>query len=429
MSLRLRVHPEGIRAVRHNGRSWLASPARVPTFINMLKIRSRIAPPIHRLQRNVQIRAWDCLAALQSSRPLETSFTLWTSPADASRRAADSPLKPYLCQLHRNVLIEPVYGFAIADYGLLIETSVSNAYAVRDPVLRQVGALPSPARYFNARTRRRYRSDLESVISLGTLWCSNYFHFYRDFLPKMLLLEESNIDPALPVIVEDRLFDQPFFREAIQSKRLSRWNFMSPRGQFIKTESVVFCSANQYFLPDRRVSPDSTLLSRASAGTKFLESPGEVLALLDLDDGRQQRSAERRIFLTRSTTRGRTLSNYEELEGLLHEWNFETVDTDGMSLREQAHIFRGCRYVIGIHGAGLTNIIHAHDHDLSLLELRPPGEEHLITDYAQMCHSFGFAHQELFGASQHGSRDASFRIERADLRAAINRMFTPPPST
>ena len=85
-----------------------------------------------------------------------------------------------------------------------------------------------------------------------------------------------------------------------------------------------------------------------------------------------------------------------------------------------------CRYVIGIHGAGLTNIIHAYDHDLSLLELRPPGEEHLITDDGQMCHSFGFAHQEIFGASEHGHRDASFRIDIAVLRAAINRMLIPP---
>ena len=81
-------------------------------------------------------------------------------------------------------------------------------------------------------------------------------HFYRDFLPKILLLEEEGIDPALQVIVEDRLFDQPFFQEAIQSKRLSRWSFMSPRGRFIKAKSVVFCSANQFFLLDRFTSPE-----------------------------------------------------------------------------------------------------------------------------------------------------------------------------
>ena len=326
------------------------------------------------------------------------------------------------------MLIEPRFGFAIADYGVLIETSVSNAYAARDPVLWQVGGLPSPAKYLKARILGRYRFDLESVISLATRWSSNYFHFYRDFLPKILLLEEEGIDPALQVIVEDRLFDQPFFQEAIQSKRLSRWSFMSPRGRFIKAKSVVFCSANQFFLPDRSISPESELLSRASAGTTFLESPGEVLALLDLDDGRQQTSAERRIFLTRSAARGRTLSNYDEIEPLLREWDFETVDTDGMSLREQAQLFRECRYVIGIHGAGLTNIIHAYNHDLSLLELRPPGEEHMITDFALMCHSFGFAYEEIFGASERGHRDASFRIDAAVLRAAVNRMLIPPPS-
>jgi hypothetical protein len=393
--------------------------------MNMQQIRSRLNSRIHRFHRRVQIGAWDCLAALQSSTALESSFKLWTSPAYVSRRAPDFPLKPYLCQLQRNVLIEPRFGFAIADYGLLIETSVSNGYAARDPVLWQVGGLPSPARYFESRILGRHCTDLESVISLGTRWCSNYFHFYRDFLPKMLLLEEADIDPALPVIVEDRLFDQPFFREAIQSKRLSRWNFMSPRGQFIKTKSVVFCSANQFFLHDRSVAPESELFRRASAGTKFLESPEEVLALLDLDDRGLKTTPERRIFLTRSARRGRNLSNYEEIETLLSDWSFETVDTEGMPLRDQSQLFLESRYVIGIHGAGLTNIIHAHDHDLSLLELRPPAEEHLITDFAQMCHSFGFTYQEIFGASEHGGRDASFRIDVAVLRAAITRMLTP----
>jgi hypothetical protein len=186
---------------------------------------------------------------------------------------------------------------------------------------------------------------------------------------------------------------------------------------------------------DRSDSSEPELLSRASAGTKFLESPVEVLALLDLDDGRPQASAERRIFLTRSGTRGRTLSNYEENEPLLRERNFETVDTDGMSLREQAQLFRECRYLIGIHGAGLTNIIHAHDHDLSLLQLRQPGEEHLVIDFALMCHSLGFDHQEIFGTSEPrlrgwmpsgpGNRDGPFRIDVAVLRSAIDRMLMP----
>jgi hypothetical protein len=249
-------------------------------------------------------------------------------------------------------------------------------------------------------------------------------------------LEEANIDPALPVIVPDDLYDQPFFREAMQSKRLSRWNFIPPRKQFIKAESVVFCSANQFMVNDRSHYSESELLRHAMAGTKFLESPAEVLALLGLDDDRPQVRAERRVFLTRSGARGRTISNYEEIEPLLRELNFETVDTDGLSLRAQAQLFRECRYLIGIHGAGLTNIIHAHEHDLSLIQLRPPAEQSFLTDFALMCHAYGFDHQELFGTPGPrfrgwrpigpGNRDGSFHVDVATLRAAIDRMLIPP---
>jgi hypothetical protein len=407
--------------------------------MGQLRIRARLGPPIHRLGERAAVRAWDFLAALQSSKSaksLESSFVLWTSPADVSHVASATPLKPYLCRLERTALIEPRQAFAIADYGLLVETSVSNAYAARDSLLKAMLSLPSPARYFKARILRRYRSDLEAVVILGTAWPHNYFHFYRDFLPKILLLEEANIDPALPVIVPAGLFDQPFFQEAMQSKRMSRWSFIAPRGQFIKSETIVFCSANQFIVMDRSRTPEAELLRLASAGTKFLESPDEVLALLDLDDGRSPAIVERRIFLTRQAARGRALTNYEDIEPILRQRNFETVDTDGMSVRQQAQLFRECRYVIGIHGAGLTNIIHAHGHELSLLEIRQPGEEDLVTDFALMCHSFGFDHQEIFGTSEPipsgsvpsgpGNRDGSFGIDVAVFRAAIDSMLMPP---
>jgi hypothetical protein len=406
------------------------------------RIRARLERSVIRIGARAYVLTWDALAALQtpknslkSSKSFESSFELWTSPPDASHVTSTTPLKPYLCRLQQKTLIEPRHTFAIADYGQLIETSLSNAYAARNPFLKQFFNLPSPAKYFVALLFRRYRTDLHSVIVLGTTWPFNYFHFYRDFLPKILLLEEANIDPSLPVIVPDDLFDQPFFQEAMQSKRLSRWNFIPPRKQFIKAESVVFCSANQFMVNDRSHSSESELLRDAMAGTKFLESPAEVLALLDLDDDRPQVRAERRVFLTRSGARGRTISNYEEIKPLLRELNFETVDTDGLSLRAQAQLFRECRYLIGIHGAGLTNIIHAHEHDLSLIQLRPPAEQSFLTDFALMCHAYGFDHQEIFGTPGPrprgwrpigpGNRDGSFHVDVGTLRAAIDKMLSP----
>ena len=407
-------------------------------LLHMREVFVAMRPAISHLRGRTRVKTWDLLASLQSSEPLEHSFVMWTSPDDVSRRASNRPLMPYLCVLRRNTLIEPSHGFLIADYGLLIETSVSNAHAARDPILRDVFVPASPLKYFKARIRRRFRTDLKAVVSLCTAWSSNYFHFYRDFLPKILLLEEANIDPAVPVLIPDDLFDQPFFQEAIRSKRLSRWNFITPRGQFIKSGSTVFCSAKQYDLIVRSGASEPEVLSSAAAGTKYLESPAEVLALLDLSDDLPLTSAQRRLFLTRSSARERNLSNYDELEPLLRSWNFETIDTDGMSLREQAQLFRECRHVIGIHGAGLVNIIHAHDHDLSVLELRQPGEEHLVTDFELMCHSFGFDHLEIFGTadptplgsgpSGPRNRNGSFRIDVSAFQGVIEKMLMSSPS-
>ena len=90
---------------------------------------------ILRLGERTYLKVWDLLAALQSSKPLQSGFVLWTSPDDVSRRAPNVPLGPYLCVLQRKTLMEPRRGLLIADYGVLIETSVSNAYTARDPVL------------------------------------------------------------------------------------------------------------------------------------------------------------------------------------------------------------------------------------------------------------------------------------------------------
>jgi hypothetical protein len=408
-------------------------------LMKLEELRTKIERRVDVVRARANRRVWDLLGALQVRRTsFESSFVLWTSPVTASHLKSHSPLKPYLCQLRQTTLVEPRTVFAIADYGLLIETSVSNAYAARDPVLKRVFYLPSPGEYFKARFLRRYRTDLKQVIALGTAWPFNYFHFYRDFLPKILLLEDAHIDPAIPVVVPDELIDQPFFREAIQSERLSRWNFVSPRGQFIKSESIVFCSAQQFILMDRSKSPESELLDRCSEGVMFLENPDGVLALLNLDRHLPSAVADRRVFLTRGANRGRTLYNYQEIEPLLSERNFETVDTEGMSLVAQAQLFRQCRYVIGVHGAGLTNIIYAHGHDLSLLQLRQPGEEHLVTDFALMCHAFGFDHREIFGTSVESgggwrwsrrvNRNGAFYIDPSVLRTAIDEMMASSPS-
>jgi hypothetical protein len=258
--------------------------------------------------------------------------------------------------------------------------------------------------------------DLGPAISLATAWAENYFHFYNDFLPKMLLLEECDVDRAFPIVVPDKLFRQPFFQEAIRSERMSRWSYVAPQGRFLRCDRLVFCS-------------DTYDVSN-------VQKYEDVLPLLGLDSRSPSASNTRRIFLTRSAARGRVLINFDDLRPIIDARDFELVDTDGLSLAAQAQLFHEARYLIGIHGAGLVNVAHAMGRKLDVLEIRPPGVAADITDYRGeyiqggefeiLCRSLGFGYHKIFGEpDQHRVHwRESFRLDPTTLSSALDDMLS-----
>jgi hypothetical protein len=283
----------------------------------------------------------------------------------------------YLCEYRGPVTIEPKYGYAIADRGRLIELSVTNSWIIRQRNLRHLFGLPSVLKYVVHRYVRRDCVTIGRAVSLMTAWPDNYFHFYNDVLPKLVLLEECAVDRTLPVLVPDALYRQPFFQQAVLRPRLHDLSFVAPRGRYLRCDSLVMCS-------DIYDTRNSAKFERA-------------LDLLGV--ARSDSDGTRRIFLTRSAERGRVLLNFVELEPVVLRHGFDVVDADNLSLDEQAELFREARYVVGIHGSGLVNIVFALGSRLDLLEVRPPGLEGLDTDFKHMCAALGFGHWEVFGES------------------------------
>jgi Glycosyltransferase 61 len=102
-----------------------------------------------------------------------------------------------------------------------------------------------------------------------------------------------------------------------------------------------------------------------------------------------------RVFLARNTSRGRHISNREQIEEVCSRFGFDIVDTDDMELDSQIELFSGARYVIGVHGAGLTNIIFRRGGRLSLLELFPADQ--IPPHYYWLSLMFGFEYSALLG--------------------------------
>jgi capsular polysaccharide biosynthesis protein len=65
---------------------------------------------------------------------------------------------------------------------------------------------------------------------------------------------------------------------------------------------------------------------------------------------------KRRLFVAR---RGptRTIHNFEQVQAFLEKCGFETVYLEGKSVVDQILLFQSAQFVVGAHGAGLTNLL------------------------------------------------------------------------
>jgi capsular polysaccharide biosynthesis protein len=80
----------------------------------------------------------------------------------------------------------------------------------------------------------------------------------------------------------------------------------------------------------------------------------------------------RRLLVKRLGTT-RTINNFGEVEAFLHPLGFETVWLEGASIEEQVLMFQRAEFVVGAHGAGLTNLLFCEP-GTKVIEFMPTSE-------------------------------------------------------
>jgi capsular polysaccharide biosynthesis protein len=78
----------------------------------------------------------------------------------------------------------------------------------------------------------------------------------------------------------------------------------------------------------------------------------------------------RRILVSRSDSHHRKVVNEEELYKKLKPLGFSRVSLTGMTFQEQIDIFSHAEVIMGIHGAGLSNIVFSNP-GTKLIEIFP----------------------------------------------------------
>ncbi|MDF5725620.1 MAG: glycosyltransferase family 61 protein, partial [Rhizonema sp. PD37] len=233
------------------------------------------------------------------------------------------------------------------------------------------------------------------AISFRDINEGNYWHFYDDFLSKLILIERLNIPESTPILVGENLWKKHFFQSAIKNNKLSKRNWVL-HTELVKVNRLVFCAKMSLQRENFDVSLEN------------LKPSNNLL-----------HSNEQRIFLNRSQSRGRFIENFEEVVSILHKFDYQIVDADNLTLQQQIDLFSQVRYVVGLHGAGLVNLIHRRGQPLQLLEIFPPDFIH--PHYFWLCHAFGYGYDAILG--ENGSQNSSFIINIENINNKISKMM------
>lgn len=127
---------------------------------------------------------------------------------------------------------------------------------------------------------------------------------------------------------------------------------------------------------DKRFSIRADRLLVSSNIIEDLRHPGHLGAPWVIDFLRERLQPDtlpvhRRIFISRADATGRGIINWPEIEEVLSSHGFEVVNVSALSLNEQISTFSAAECVVGLHGAGLTNMVFSPP-GTKILEILPP---------------------------------------------------------
>lgn len=236
--------------------------------------------------------------------------------------------------------------------------------------------------------------EVEGLVHFDGFLALNLWHLFADSLnPLLWLLRSGRLDRDVPVLIHRRLWDAQHVRYYLDLPQLSgiRW-LVQEEGQWVRARHVTKASATH----------------------------GEFRRTYEMLDDRASKRPHRRIFLDRRPRYRRRLENDSAILPLLAKRGFERIFAEELSYAEQVALFRETQYLVGLHGAGLTNMLHAEAAELRVLEILT--ETYLMPHYYWLSQTVGALHYDALVGSPLNWR-GNYRVDPAALEQRLDAML------
>jgi len=209
--------------------------------------------------------------------------------------------------------------------------------------------------------RKSVRKEGNYLLAFDDFSHGGYYHWMLETLPKIFSLKEYHDDYVL--LLPDRI-------DKVRAESLKVFGN-------IKTEII---PKNQYF----KIKGELLAIDRIAYKTHHRIEVLKPLRKLFLSHFSAPHVASyEKIFISRKQTERRHIVNEKEVIDVISHFGFKTLYLDEFTLEEQINIFSKAKIVIGIHGAGLSNILFM-EKNTKLLELRGRIQNHKGLDFYKL---------------------------------------------
>lgn len=272
-----------------------------------------------------------------------------------------------------------------AQGGLIWETALPQFYGVKPSI-----SVRSLAQKFKSAMVDRTHSSarhVELAASLLNPWHTNYFHWCLDCLTKLEGIEHfskmTGLNPQIIIGSQPTRWQlESLSLLGYSSEQLIRWPSSANQ---LRVDQLVVSSF-------RRASPQGI----SPSVCRFLRD--RCLANISEHSIAHADAFSKRVLISRRKANRRRVVNEEELADALAPLGFQTYVLEDLSFADQVRLFAQAEFVIGPHGAGMTNMIFAHD--LSVVEFFSGNCSYFQPIFFSLSQALNFRHGYVVGEKE-----------------------------
>lgn len=224
----------------------------------------------------------------------------------------------------------------------LITAEYSNKYKIYKYLL---------AKYI--KNKKIILNNDETYLLVYDSWSAGYFHWMCDVLPRLLSIK--SILPECILLLPEN-YTESFISESLKIIGCNN----------IKIIPKNFCVKVPNLIVPEHIAPTGNYNPNVMAQLQNV--------FLGINTAQAKKDSGKNIYVSRKKALYKKIINQEEVEIILKKYDFETIFFEDFSLKEQIEIASNAKFMIGLHGANMTNVLFMQPQSY-ILEFRKENDE------------------------------------------------------